>query len=93
MGRDVVDEVVGLLDLVGLDAADEVRLGLLERLDELRERRAEVVDDADELGALEAARSLRAALQVFLGLLGEEVLDELVVRELHQDSQVLPAHI
>ena len=53
--HDIVDEVVWLLDLVGLDATDEMGLGLLESLHQVVERDSERVDDAYELGALEAA--------------------------------------
>mmetsp|Transcript_12249 Transcript_12249/g.28827 ORF Transcript_12249/g.28827 Transcript_12249/m.28827 type:complete len:278 (-) Transcript_12249:1006-1839(-) len=84
--HDVVDEIVWLLDLVGLDATDEMGLGLFESLHQVVEGDSERVDDTDELGALEAACP---GLELGLWFLFEEGNDKLVIRELHQDDQVL----
>mmetsp|Transcript_31658 Transcript_31658/g.93122 ORF Transcript_31658/g.93122 Transcript_31658/m.93122 type:complete len:713 (+) Transcript_31658:1590-3728(+) len=84
---DGVLDQVGLLLVVGLEAAHEVQVALVERADEVRELRREGVGDALELGRLELLPVARRGRHV--RRLGEELLEQLVVGELHQHDQVL----
>mmetsp|Transcript_49202 Transcript_49202/g.155764 ORF Transcript_49202/g.155764 Transcript_49202/m.155764 type:complete len:592 (+) Transcript_49202:1942-3717(+) len=83
---DGVLDQVGLLLVVGLEAAHEVQVALVERADEVRELRREGVGDALELGRLELLPVARRGRHV--RRLGEELLEQLVVGELHQHDEV-----